>query len=104
MLCILGRDGGVLSFNVSNFFLIFVYLGCESSDLSRKVLCITETCHVAWNWVLRALSMFDRLLGPHGGCQIVEVEFYNFEFWATNNLQNQEKGHKSPLGHRVGAG
>ena len=43
--------------------------------------------------------MSDRLLKPHGGHQIVEVEFYNFEFWAANNLQNQEMGCKSPLGH-----
>ena len=34
----------------------------------------------------------------------VEVEFYNFEDWAANNLQNQEIGRKSPLGHRGGAG
>ena len=34
---------------------------------------------------------------------IVEVEFYNFEFWAANNLQNQDKGRKSPLGHWGGA-
>ena len=33
----------------------------------------------------------------------VKVEFYNFEFWAANNLQNQEKGCKSALGHRGGA-
>ena len=48
--------------------------------------------------------MSDRLLEPHGGHQIVEVEFYNFEFWAANNLQNQEEGRKSPLGYRGGAG
>ena len=47
--------------------------------------------------------MSDRLLVPHGGRQIVEVEFYNFEFWAANNLQNQEMGHKSLLGHHSGA-
>ena len=33
----------------------------------------------------------------------VEVEFYNFEFWVANNLQNQEMDCKSPLGHRGGA-
>ena len=48
--------------------------------------------------------MSDRLLGPYDGRQIVEVEFYNFEDWAANNLQNQEIGRKSPLGHRGGAG
>ena len=48
--------------------------------------------------------MSYRLLEPHGGHQIVEVEFYNFEDWATNNLQNQEVGRKSPLGHRGDAG
>ena len=48
--------------------------------------------------------MSDRLLEPHGGCQIVEVKCYNFELWIANNLQNQEMGRKSPLGHRDGAG
>ena len=33
----------------------------------------------------------------------VEVEFYNFEFWTANNLQNEEIGCKSLLGHRGGA-
>ena len=47
--------------------------------------------------------MSNRLLGPHGGRQIVEVEFYNFKVWATNNLQNQEMDCKSPLGHCGGA-
>ena len=103
-LCVLGPDGGVPSFKPFKFFPIFVHLGCESSDLSRKVLCIAGICHVAWNRVLRALSMFDRLLEPYGGRQIVEVTFYNFEFWAANSLQNQEEGCKSPLGHRSGAG
>ena len=31
------------------------------------------------------------------------MEFYNFELWAANNLQNQEMGRKSPLGHQGGA-
>ena len=48
--------------------------------------------------------MSDRLLEPHGGHQIVEVEFYNFEAWAVNNLQNQEMGSKSLLGYQDGAG
>ena len=43
--------------------------------------------------------MSNRLLEPHGGRQIVEVKFYNFEVWAANNLQNQKMGRKSPLGH-----
>ena len=46
----------------------------------------------------------DRLLEPHGGRQIVEVEFYNFEVWTANNLQNQETDRKRSLGHRSGVG
>ena len=103
-LCVLGPDGGVLSFKPFKLFLVFPHLGCESGNLSCKVLCIARTCHVAWNRVLHALSMSDRLLEPHGGHWIVEMEFYNFEFWAANNLQNQKKGRRSPLGHRGGAG
>ena len=34
----------------------------------------------------------------------LEVEFYKFEFWAANNLQNQDMGCKSLLGHRGGVG
>ena len=34
----------------------------------------------------------------------VEVEFYNFEIWVANNLQNLEMDRKSPLGHQDGAG
>ena len=34
----------------------------------------------------------------------VEVEFYNFEFWVANNLQNQENGRSSPMGHQGGVG
>ena len=32
------------------------------------------------------------------------MEFYNFEVWATNKMQNQETDRKSSLGHRGGAG
>ena len=48
--------------------------------------------------------MSDRLLGLHGGHQIIEVEFYNFKDWVANKLQNQEIGRKCLLGHRGGAG
>ena len=46
-LCILGPNGGVLSFKPFKLFLLFAYLGCKNSDLSREFLYITETYHVA---------------------------------------------------------